>query len=94
MITVITALFGDLIPYILAAVAALAGLWGWGKVKKREGAQAERAREAARDAAADQQAHERMNNADLGLDATDDERRQRLRDFAAKHGPRPPKAGR
>lgn len=44
----ISALFGDLIPYLVAALAAVAGIWGYGKVKKREGAVE---RDAKRDAA-------------------------------------------
>lgn len=35
--------------------------------------------------------HERMNDADLGIGATDSERIERLREFAAKHGDRPAK---
>lgn len=34
----------------------------------------------------DMKAHERINEADLGIGATDDERVKRLREFAAKHG--------
>jgi flagellar biosynthesis/type III secretory pathway M-ring protein FliF/YscJ len=79
--------------WIGAAVMGALAVLSFGALKRREGVQAERAKQAQRDAAADQEAHERMNDADLGLDATDDERRQRLRDFAAKHGARPPKAG-
>ena len=48
----ISALFGDLIPYIVAALAALAGLWGYGRVKRREGVKDERASRAAQDAKA------------------------------------------
>lgn len=33
----ITALLGDLIPYLVAALAALGGLWGWGRKKERDG---------------------------------------------------------
>jgi flagellar biosynthesis/type III secretory pathway M-ring protein FliF/YscJ len=78
--------------WIGAAVMGALAVLSFGALKRREGVQAERAKQAQRDAVADQEAHERMNDADLGLDATDDERRQRLRDFAAKHGNRPPKA--
>ena len=67
------------------AVAALAALWAYGMAKKREGASTARADAAAKAAKADQQAHERMNDADLGIGATDGERIERLRDFAAKH---------
>ena len=34
----------------------------------------------------DLKAHERINEADLGIGASDAERVERLRDFAAKHG--------
>ena len=34
----------------------------------------------------DLKAHERINEADLGIGASDDERVKRLREFAAKHG--------
>jgi hypothetical protein len=34
----------------------------------------------------DIKAHERINEADLGVGATDSERIERLREFAAKHG--------
>ena len=34
----------------------------------------------------DIKAHERINEADLGVGATDGERIERLREFAAKHG--------
>lgn len=68
------------------AVAGIVAVLSFGAIKRREGVQAERAKEAARDAVADQDAHERMNHADLGTGASDDERIERLRDFAAKHG--------
>lgn len=41
----IGALLGDLLPYLVAALVALGGLWGYGRSKKRQGA-AENAREA------------------------------------------------
>lgn len=37
---------------------------------------------------ADAMAHERINNAETGIGATDSERINRLREFAAKHGNR------
>jgi hypothetical protein len=52
-----------------------------------------RHRQGVNDAKADQQAHERINHADTGIGATDGERIERLRDFAAKHGNGSPKAG-
>jgi hypothetical protein len=44
----IAALFGDLIPYILMVLTAVAGIWGYGKLEKRKGAVE---RDAKRDAA-------------------------------------------
>lgn len=38
---------------------------------------------------ADLKAHERINDADLGIGATDDQRIDRLREFAARHGTGP-----
>ena len=67
------------------AVAALAALWAYGLAKKREGESTARADAAAKAAKADQQANERMNDADLGIGATDDERVRRLREFARKN---------
>jgi len=69
-----------------AVLMAVAGVLTFGAIKKREGAQAARADAAVKAAKADQQAHERMNDADLGIGASDSERIDRLRDFAAKHG--------
>jgi hypothetical protein len=80
--------------WIGAAVMGALAVLTFGAVKRREGVQAERAREAVRDAQANDEAHERMNHADLGTGLDDDARRERLRDFAAKHGARPPKAPR
>ena len=68
---------------LAALVLAVVTFGAWSRFK---GAAAERDRQAEERAKADQHAHERMNHADLGLDASDDDRRQRLRDFAAKHG--------
>ena len=71
----------------------LLGLVTFGAYQRRQGVKAAQAKRAAADAKADQQAHERINHADTGTGATDGERIERLRDFAAKHGNRPPKAG-
>jgi hypothetical protein len=71
------------------AVMAVLGVLTFGAVKKREGAQEARSEAAAKAAKADREAHERMNHADLGIGATDAERIERLRDFAARHGDRP-----
>jgi hypothetical protein len=89
----IAALFGDLIPYIVMALTAVAGIWGYGRLEKRKGAQERDAKRDAQDAQAERETHERINEADTGAGLDDDQRRERLRDFAAKHGTRPPKAG-
>jgi hypothetical protein len=70
------------------AVMAVLGVLGYGKLQERRGAQSAKAKQAEAKAKADAQAHERMNDADLGIGATDSERIERLRDFAAKHGNR------
>jgi hypothetical protein len=75
------------------ATAAVAAVLTFGQFKKREGVTQERAREAQEKAQANEEAHERITNADTGAGLSDDERVSRLRDFAAKHGNRPPQAG-
>jgi hypothetical protein len=67
-------------------VMAVLGVLTFGAVKKREGAQGQKAKQAEAQAKAEAKAHERMNDADLGIGATDSERIERLRGFAAKHG--------
>jgi len=67
-------------------VMAILGIKTFGAIERNKGASTARADAAAKAAKADQQAHERMNDADLGIGATDAERIGRLRDFAAKHG--------
>ena len=49
-----------------------------------------RAKRKVQDLEADQDANERINHADVGLGATDDQRIKRLRDFEAKYGNRTP----
>jgi hypothetical protein len=65
----------------------------FGAYKRRQGASDERLRRQVKDMVADQKAHERINDADLGIGATDAERISRLRDFATKHGNGSSKAG-
>lgn len=79
--------------WIGTALASVAAVLTFGAVKRREGVKDERAAEAQRDAQANEEAHDRINEADTGAGLDDDQRRQRLRHFAAKHGNRPPKAG-
>ncbi len=83
----ITGFLPDIWPYFAAALVLVAGWF----TAKRQGAQGQKARQAEAQAKAEAQAHERMNDADLGIGATDSERIERLRDFAAKHGNRPAK---
>lgn len=82
--SIITDLLAPFWPYIAGALAIVGG---W-LVAKRQGAKGERAKHKAEAAEANEKAHERMNNADLGIDASDAERIERLRDFAARHGDR------
>lgn len=91
MITLITELAAPFLPYIIGAIALLATFFGYGKIKQRQGAQGNQAKVDAATAKANTEAHERMNNADIGAGATDDERVERLRDFSAKHGSGPAK---
>ena len=83
----ITGFLPNVWPYIAGALALVGGWF----VAKRQGAQGQKARQAEAQAKADRQSHERMNDADLGIGATDGERIDRLRDFAAKHGSGPTK---
>ena len=82
---------------IARAIAKIGGVilavLTFGAYQRHRGAQAARDKQAAADAKADQEAHERINNADTGADLDDDARAERLREFAAKHGNRPSKAG-
>ena len=68
----------------LAAGAGLVGVY----LKIRSGDKAKAENKVMKE---DLKAHERINEADLGVGATDGERIERLRDFAAKHGNRPTK---
>ncbi len=82
-----------IVRLIGAALVAVAGVLGYGALKKREGRVEARSEAEAARAKADQEAHERMNDADTGADLDDAGRVERLRDFAAKHGVKSPKAG-
>lgn len=83
----ITGLLPNVWPYIAGAAVLAAGWF----TAKRQGAKGQKAKQAEANAKANEQAHERMNDADLGIGASDAERIERLRDFAAKHGNRPTK---
>ena len=85
----IGALLGDLWPYLIAAATAIAGALGL-YFKGRSDANTKRKADELKQ---EVKAHERINEADTGAGLDDDQRRERLRQFAAKHGNRPPKAG-
>lgn len=65
----------------LLAVLGAAGLYAKGRSDAKAKAENKAMKE-------DLEAHERINEADLGIGASDAERVERLRDFAAKHGDR------
>lgn len=79
---ILSKLIGPIWGYIAAAGAALLGILGV-YVKGRRDA---KAKADLRDLKEDMKAHERINEADLGIGASDAERVERLRGFAAKHG--------
>ena len=80
----ISGLLPNVWGYIAAAGVALLGLGGV-YLKGRRDAKAKAETKAMKE---DLKAHERINEADLGIGASDAERVERLRDFAAKHGKR------
>ncbi len=71
-------ILGGLWKPILAVLGAL-GLYVKGRSDAKAKAQSKAMKE-------DLKAHERINEADLGIGASDAERVERLREFAAKHG--------
>jgi hypothetical protein len=85
----IGALLGDLWPYLIAAVTAIAGALGL-YFKGRADAKAKRKADELKQ---EVKAHERINKADTGAGLDDDQRIDRLREFATKHGTRSPQAG-
>lgn len=80
----ISGLLPNVWGYLAAAGAALLGLGGV-YLKGRSDAKAKAENKAMKE---DLKAHERINEADLGIGASDAERVERLREFAAKHGNR------
>jgi hypothetical protein len=82
--SMITGLLPDVWPYIAGTLALIGGWF----VAKRQGAQGAKAKQAEAQAKAERKAHERINEADLGIGASDADRIERLRGFAAKHGTR------
>ena len=79
--------------WIAFAFGAVAVAMGWRALERRDAASDALAKRDAQDAQANEEAHERINQADTGAGLDDDQRRERLRQFAAKHGNRPPQAG-
>lgn len=79
--SLITGLLPDVWPYIVGALALVGGWFA----AKRQGAQGQKAKQAEAQAKADRKAHERINEADLGIGASDAERVKRLREFAKKN---------
>ena len=90
-----TAIIWDMIQpfigYIGFGLTALLAIWGKGKLDQRKGRKAAEAKQAAEQAQAEREAHERINRADTGAGLDDGQRIERLREFAAKHGNRPSK---
>lgn len=80
-------IIGNPIARLIAKIGGLILIVGtFGAWQRRQGAQGQKAKQAEAQAKADRKAHERMNDADLGIGASDAERIERLREFAAKHG--------
>ena len=74
----------DLQGWIIGAVVAVVALVAaWARGMRSGAVRAEK-----RGLEQDAKAHERINEADTGIGATDGERIERLREFAAKHGNR------
>jgi hypothetical protein len=71
---------------ILAALAAAFGIYAKGRADAK-------AKRAVKDLKQEVQTHDRINQADTGAGLSDDDRIARLREFADRHGNRPPKAG-
>jgi len=57
----ISALLGDLIPYIVMVLTAVAGIWGYGKLEKRKGITQERAETKQKDAEHAQDIRDRVS---------------------------------
>lgn len=73
-------ILGGLWKSLLAVLGAV-GIYAKGRSDAKAKAETKAMKE-------DLKAHERINEADLGIGASDAERVERLRDFAAKHGNR------
>ena len=71
-------MLSEALPWLVSAVVALAGVWGYGATQRRKG------REDAAQEAQEQElkAHDRINSADTGGGASDAERIKRLQRMA------------
>jgi hypothetical protein len=65
--------------WLVAGLAAVAGIWGLSKRDARRGAALDAAKQ-------EMKAHERINKADVGAGLSDSDRVKRLRDYAKRHG--------
>jgi len=75
----ITALFGDLIPYIVMALTAVGAIWGYGRLEKRKGAKERDAKRDAADAKETIKAHEVRDEVEADI-ARRGDAKQRLRE--------------
>ena len=67
-------ILSEALPWLVSAVVAIAGVWGYGAAQRRRGRE-----DAAHEAQEKElKAHDRINHADTGGGATDDERLKRL----------------
>lgn len=58
------------LPYVLAALGAFGGIWGFGKIKKREGVKQERQRQATADVKAHSETIAKVLNETVSTDTT------------------------
>ncbi|GEM_PF-5279706 len=79
LIGLLTGGAGGLVTGLVALLAALAGLWGWGRKRERDGRQKERGRQADAQGRADAQLKERLDDVDETLPGGADAARERLR---------------
>jgi len=70
---------GGIVTGVVALLAALAGLWGWGKKRERDGRLRERGRQADAQARAAAQLKERLDDVEQNLPGGADAARERLR---------------
>ena len=68
------------VAWLLAGLVAFAGIWGLAKRDARREAKTETLQD-------EVQAHDRITNADTGGGLSDDQRIDRLRQYAKRHGP-------